>query len=876
MKTQLINATADSIAKGLKNATWRGDHWTASCPTGNHAHGDRSAGLRIAEGDTVPVVVACAKCSNEEIFDKLTDMGLWAAKKGDAKKRPAAKKPAAAPAAGKRALSREEKRAKPVFPHAGIKRRFEYVNADGEVVFEVWRTAINGEKAFEQHILVGGKPMKAGPDREERILYNLPAVLAAAPARTIFILEGEKDVDRATEMGLVATCNPGGSGKWEEQYSEALRGRRVVIVPDNDDAGRKHVQVVGSRLTGVADRVRVLELPGLEEKGDFFDWAEAGGTKEVIAELLKTDARDWTASEELADVETGPEPDEEPEPEASEQDPPWEGEYVGPDDDVTHFGLDSILDDAPFGILGYDQDGYYFLSHASQLVIRLSAQALTANSLMRLAPLDWWLRTCAADGSTKLDLNMCVNLLLVACHSKGMFDADMVRGRGAWWDDKRTVVHAGDRLFVNGVETPITRHASGYVYPIGLALDVGIDSPLTVAEAQQFIQMMRMMSWATPLDPVLAAGWCVCSVIGGVLNWRPHVWITGAKGSGKTWIMDNIIKPVLGNNIAGGRDGVVGATTAAGLRGTLQHDALPVVFDEAEGQDSKAVARIQEILELARASSSGAGKVAKGTPGGGTNFSRIRSCFAFSSINAPIQQQSDKSRIAVLEVRPGPHRYTLEEINIAKHNLFEGDYAARFFARAISKAAMVRDSASAFSTAAAVVFKEQRAGDQYGALLAGAWSLEHDEAPTLEEAMQWIEEFNWSETQSEVAAMDDARQAMDRLMAQTLRIDTSTGSKEYTVAELVDHAMDKSVDHWQPASMALQRHGMKVQDGWFYVANSGPHIEKLFRDTAWSVNWNKVLIRLPEAEKTSLTSFGSAANKKKSIRVPISVLTGED
>jgi putative DNA primase/helicase len=86
-------------------------------------------------------------------------------------------------------------------------------------------------------------------------------------------------------MGLLATCNPMGVGKWRPEYSELLRGRSVVILPDNDEPGRKHAAAVAADLLRVAASVGIVELPGLPTKGDFTDWRNAGGTFERFREL---------------------------------------------------------------------------------------------------------------------------------------------------------------------------------------------------------------------------------------------------------------------------------------------------------------------------------------------------------------------------------------------------------------------------------------------------------------------------------------------------------------------------------------------------------------------------------------------------------------
>ena len=86
----------------------------------------------------------------------------------------------------------------------------------------------------------------------------------------------------------MATTNAGGDGKWHDEYSEYLRDRRTVIVPDNDDPGREHAAKVARSLRGVAASVRVLELPNLPPKGDVSDWLDAGGRVDELLVLAES------------------------------------------------------------------------------------------------------------------------------------------------------------------------------------------------------------------------------------------------------------------------------------------------------------------------------------------------------------------------------------------------------------------------------------------------------------------------------------------------------------------------------------------------------------------------------------------------------------
>lgn len=119
-----------------------------------------------------------------------------------------------------------------------------------------------------------------------RVLYRLPELVAADPSKVVLFPEGEKDVDRLIDLGLVATTNLGGANKWCDEYSQMLQGRTVAVLMDNDEAGREHGELVRQKLAGHAKAVHLIMLPGLPEKGDVSDWLDAGrGRDELVAEV---------------------------------------------------------------------------------------------------------------------------------------------------------------------------------------------------------------------------------------------------------------------------------------------------------------------------------------------------------------------------------------------------------------------------------------------------------------------------------------------------------------------------------------------------------------------------------------------------------------
>jgi hypothetical protein len=131
----------------------------------------------------------------------------------------------------------------------------------------------------------------------ELVLYHLPDLLASDPARAVWIVEGEKDVHTLERHGLVATTNAMGAEKWNKpQYAGILRGRTCIIIGDNDETGRRHVQQVAQSLAGKAQSIKVVDLlelmPDLPEKGDVSDFVAAGGTVDQLQALAER-TKEW-------------------------------------------------------------------------------------------------------------------------------------------------------------------------------------------------------------------------------------------------------------------------------------------------------------------------------------------------------------------------------------------------------------------------------------------------------------------------------------------------------------------------------------------------------------------------------------------------------
>ena len=159
-------------------------------------------------------------------------------------------------------------------------RTFEYRDEHGTLLYRVIRSE---PKSFRQQAADGSWSIKG----VRRVPYRLPELLAADPTSVVYIVEGEKDADRLAALGLVATTNSGGAGKWIPEFADHLKGRRVCILPDNDDAGRKHAAQVAQSMVARGIDHRIVDLPNLPEKGDVSDWLDMGGTPAALIQLYE-------------------------------------------------------------------------------------------------------------------------------------------------------------------------------------------------------------------------------------------------------------------------------------------------------------------------------------------------------------------------------------------------------------------------------------------------------------------------------------------------------------------------------------------------------------------------------------------------------------
>lgn len=260
----------ERLLSKLPDAKQSGDGWSTRCS----AHEDRHASLSIGEGKDGRVLVKChAGCKAEAVCAavglRLSDL---------------------MPTKGE--LTTPLKSSRNGKPR--IVAEHDYCDEKGNLLFQVVRME---PKDFRQRRPKPGGGWIWDVKGVRVVPYRLPELLAAPSNKFVFVVEGEKDVNSLADIGIVATCNAGGAAKWIAEHAAFLANRFVVVIADNDSAGADHASKVCLTLHQVARSVRLVQLPGLPEKGDVSDWLAAGGTKDELKPIIVATS-EWTPKAE--------------------------------------------------------------------------------------------------------------------------------------------------------------------------------------------------------------------------------------------------------------------------------------------------------------------------------------------------------------------------------------------------------------------------------------------------------------------------------------------------------------------------------------------------------------------------------------------------
>lgn len=551
---------------------------------------------------------------------------------------------------------------------------------------------------------------------------------------------------------------------------------------------------------------------------------------------------------------------------------------------LAHDEVDDEKADSYFRILGFGNDKYYFYHRPKRQVLERSRHDFTESGLLELAPTQWWEANNFGRPKGGIDKLAAADWIYAVANKRGFLDIDnCLRGRGAWRDKGRSVFHHGDHLTVDGVRMDLMQiDKTNFIYESKTPLPA-LGIPATCQQGENLFATAQMMRWVNPASAMFLCGWVFLAQICGALKWRPHIWVTGEAGGGKSAILNDFVGRLLGP-MRLHLD--AGDSSAPGIRQKLKRDALPVVLDEAEAQDDKGRDRMRGILTLARgASTDSDALIAKGTVSGQALEFSVRSMFLLGAIGALAQnKESDNSRFATLAVRnrsdnSAPDRWAQLKPALAEIERDES-LSARLLSRAILMLKTLHRCIDVFAAAAANRLGSERYGDQYGTLLAGWWCLTHDQVITDTEAQSIVDGIRWDDhSVGTRQAAPDAAKCLDTILDQLVMEKGSTTSIRALVALADGQLLEGYGDIDAPtARRILQDRGITITKykGERYVAiiRHSSAVSQILRNTEFALDWQTRLSRIDGYVPLPSTSCGPKGKDRShgfplsSIRLP--------
>lgn len=381
------------------------------------------------------------------------------------------------------------------------------------------------------------------------------------------------------------------------------------------------------------------------------------------------------------------------------------------------FKESDFLDIALYGI--NDEEKFVYFTSETNRIYQLSASSHTNLNLLAIADSSYWAqRFNGRDEMGKIKWDHIIEKIMSEQRKIGPFKSTDLRGRGSWIDGELFVFNYGGGLVINNEKFSYSNHNSKNRYIAGK--DIFIGEYLKTSQSVKIIDAFIKLNLKNKSDAFYIAGWIMLAQIPGFLDWRPHIWITGESGSGKTTVLKTISKLVYNQSI-------MQDITAAALKQILKFDSMPFIIDEAESNNKDSRRRMEQVMELIRQSSSRIGaKSARGTASGQALEYSMNSIFCLSSIQPNLPTQADVTRFTQIELlsNKGQSKEEFDKITNALEEI--QSMGPELLARAIKLAPVIRENALVISNFMASEYKaelKQRQIDQISWLIAGYLAL---------------------------------------------------------------------------------------------------------------------------------------------------------
>lgn len=557
---------------------------------------------------------------------------------------------------------------------------------------------------------------------------------------------------------------------------------------------------------------------------------------------------------------------------------------------VARRGLPIVLpEDAPVKALGTREGEYYFLDSLGQ-IRHLPEGSIGRTHILSLFGGDQYLKQTwpifrfdETEGKwieqDKFDHDKMAPVLIASCTTRGVWDpSDKVRGCGTWAEESGALVmHCGERLY-RTKDRVVHNERAGVQGALLYPRRPPLPEPLfegTRDAGPAILDQLYTWNWKrNEIDPKLALGWLVASFIGQAALWRPMLWVTGGKGTGKStllrlfeWVHSKSALIMPSN------------TSQAFIYQKIGDSSLPVALDEFEAKEDNR--RVQDVIDLMRIAASG-GELGRGGSENNPKTYVLKSCFCAFSILIPPLTPQDISRMAILQLGQLSRNKQDPELQFsapAEYDLALGNRerwsreGRRLRARVLEQWHRYPQTYNSYFYALMQQGHDSRAASQFGSLGAG-YDLAMYETFSAAHALDWAKMLPARDLAETKGHVDEPEACLQFLLASTA--DLARHGTHETIRFYLDRArrdLDEGSRTNDPddANRILAKIGIRVyrdaerisidtktgKEGplwWIAISNTHAKLGEIFKETHWKGRpgspgtWAQALRNLPGAD----------------------------
>lgn len=506
--------------------------------------------------------------------------------------------------------------------------------------------------------------------------------------------------------------------------------------------------------------------------------------KDIIYIVVKTESEAWTDFNDLA-------------------------VFQGKDKVIEQLTI-SENDFAYIKCLGHNDDYYYYCSSNNQQIIELKQSNHNKSGFKHIMGLEsFWFKHYGIkneDGSLKgVSWDKAEFDLKNKCQQEGIFDPRKIRGKGVWQDGKSFVIN-------DGQEVHFKPEQSKYHYQKTNKASYDISkTPYDVFEMQVILRAIEDLPFKNKKENIFFAAWLIQANIFSVLPWRFHLWITGARGTGKSSILEHAYSIVSESLF-------VSDATAAGIRQELKSDAMATIYDESEAADKK----ISPVIEMARQmSTNGGAKSLRGTATGKVIAQNTQTCFLFGSIQVAQLNAADQSRIFVTEVvvnKNNNYKNIKQVLNETAKN------KNRFFMTAFMAIESVLESIKVCREYFNGIGLEARQSDQLASMLACFHVYSSDEAINHDKIKEYCDNYDLLHSEYIETTKEDESEIVLSEIMETI-IDTHNNKTIGFVIEEIKNKYSTEKDNM------LSAYGIKfIKQDLLFISSKNKNLSAKLKD----------------------------------------------